>query len=145
MDALSQHSLGRLIAIGSSSLLQYFGQAVPWTTRESTGTIDKILALAKEERDETAQLTRWLQKRHVRLAAGASFPSHFTTMNFVSVDYLLPKLIAECTKEIADIERLLDQMDDEEIRRLASRYLDMKRRHLQTLQSLTAPKTPVAV
>ena len=61
----------------------------------------------------------------------------FTTMNFVTLEYLLPKLVAEHEKEIAQIAAQASQLDDE-AGRIAQAYLDMKRRHLQTLTSQPA-------
>ncbi|MBI3822854.1 MAG: hypothetical protein HY289_09280 [Planctomycetes bacterium] len=72
-----------------------------------------------------------------------SYPSHFTTINFCSLDYLLPKLIFEAAAEVAEIERMLPLADnDEEVRRLAQSCLDMKREHLRTLQDVAAGNSP---
>lgn len=136
MDAGSQQLLARLIALGTSSLLQYASESSPWSARQSRGAFERLLTLAHEEREKATHFTRWLQKKHVRLPALGSFPSHFTTMNFVTVDHLVPKLIAEADQEIAEIERILSPLDDEEARALVQGYLDMKRRHLEALQEL---------
>ena len=142
MDTARHDPLARLVALGTSSLLQYVGESSPWSPRESAAPLQKVLDLAGEERDETTRFTRILQKKHIRLPPMGAYPSHFTTMNFVTVDYLVPKLIGEHVREIAEIERILSQIDDEEIRCMAQGYLDMKRRHLETLKVLASSKTP---
>jgi hypothetical protein len=103
-----------------------------------------VLALAHEERDEVARLTRLMQKMRERPPKTGSYPSHFTTMNFVTLDYLVPKLIAENEREIAQIAAALSQLDDEDAQKIVQAYLDMKRRHLEVLQDLASSKPPAA-
>lgn len=137
MDAGSFTLLSRLIAMGSGSLLQYVSESFPWSADPAHAAVNGVLAIAREERDEVTRFTRVLQKKHLRLPPMGSYPSHFTTINFCSLEYILPKLIAEHQKEIAEIETRLHEAGDEEVLALAAGYLDMKRRHLQTLQGLT--------
>jgi tRNA isopentenyl-2-thiomethyl-A-37 hydroxylase MiaE len=138
MDAASLSLIERLISMGTSSLLQYVCESQPWTDENSQALRAKVIAMAQEERDAAARFTRFLQKKHIRIRASASFPSHFTTINFVSIEYLLPKLKAEHEREIAEVETRLRPFEDGEIRTLAQGYLDMKRRHFQTLRELAS-------
>jgi hypothetical protein len=142
MDAGSLKLFARLISMGSSSLLQYVSESFPWSADLAHAAFDAVLALAREERDEVVRFTRLLQKRHLGLPPKGTYPSHFTTINFVSLDYLWPKLIAEHETEIAEIDSMLPQTSDDDIRKLALAYRDMKCRHLQALRELAASKTP---
>ena len=142
MDAGSLTLFSRLISMGSSSLLQYVSESFPWSADPAHAAFDAVLVIAREERDEVVRFTRLLQKRHLRLPPMGAYPSHFTTINFVSLVYLLPKLIAEHEKEIAEIDNMLPQTGDDDLRELALAYRNMKHRHLQTLQVLAASKTP---
>ena len=139
MDAGSLSLFCRLISMGAYSLLQYISESFPWSAAASAGALAKVREIAAEERVEVARFTRILQKRHISLPIKRAYPSHYTTMNFVALDYLVPKLIAEHEKEIAEIESKLPLANDEEIQKLAQAYLDMKRRHLQTLIELKKP------
>ena len=139
MDAGSLSLFCRLISMGAYSLLQYVSESFPWSASASAGALTKVREIAAEERVEVARFTRILQKRHISLPIQGAYPSHYTTMNFVALDYLLPKLIGEHEKEIAEIESKLPTVGDEEIRVLAQAYLDMKRRHLQILIDLKMP------
>jgi len=103
----------QLVAMGSGSLLQYVSESSPYSADPARVAVEAVRAIASEERDETAHLTRLLQKCAVRPPKGGSYPSHFTTMNFVTLEYLLPKLIAEHEKEIAQIAAQASQLDDE--------------------------------
>jgi hypothetical protein len=143
MDAASLTLLHRLVSMGARSLLQYVCEAVPWSADSSDHALARVQAMAAEERNAVTRLTRHLQKKHLRLAPIESYPSHYTTFNFCTLDYLLPKLIAEHAKEAAEIEGLLCEAQDEEVRTLAEAYLERKRRDLQTLKDI-ASKTPAA-
>lgn len=144
MDAASLVPLQRLIAIGRHSLLQYVSESSPFTTTDTREAFTQILALAEEERDAVSKLTRWLQKKHLRLIIGGSYPAHFTQLNFITIDYLVPRLIEDDARHQAEIERTLTAVTDEEVRTLIQAYLEMKRRHLHTLQDLLSKKEPVA-
>jgi hypothetical protein len=139
MDAGSYTLLSRLIAMGSGSLLQYVRESFPWSADPAHTAVQAVVEIANEERDEVTRFVRMLQKKRLRLPPMGAYPSHFTTINFCSLDYLLPKLIVEHQKEIAEIEAKLHSAGDEDIRKLAAGYLDMKRRHLASLQGLTQP------
>jgi hypothetical protein len=136
--------LQQLIAMGSGSLLQYVSQSFPYSADPDHAAFLQVQAIACEERDEAARLTRLMQKMHLNPPKTGSYPSHYTTMNFVTLDYLLPKLIAENEKEIAQIEAGLRQLADGETSKPAQSYVAMKRRHLEALQSLAAAKMPAA-
>ena len=143
MDLAGVRFLGRLIWMGSSSLLQYASESFPWSADPVQAALDRLRKIAAEERDEVIGLTRWIQKQHLHVPPLGAYPSHFTTINFCALDYLLPKLVTEHEKEIAEITTRLAACDDEAIRKLAQRYLDMKRDHLRALKDLT-PERPAA-
>ena len=136
MDAGSLTLLYRLVTLGSHSLLQYVSESVPWSAAKSAGALAQIMTMAREEREAAARLMRILQKKHLSPRDHGAYPSHYTTMNFVAIDYLLPKLIADNEKEVAEIEARLPQAIDEEAHALTQAYLDMKRRHLQALKEV---------
>jgi len=137
MDAASFSLLSRLIEMGSCSLLQYTCELAPYTPPKLQAVRVKVFAMADEERAEVARFTRFLQKQHMRLKTPASYPSHFTTMNFCSLDFLLPKLRVEHAKEIAEIESRLPGAAHPDVSKMAGAYLEMKRRHLSELTDLT--------
>ncbi len=142
MNRADAKLLERCISMGSSSLLQYVSESFPWSGDQSSAALDRVIAIAHEERAAVTSFIKDFQRNRLRLPPMGSFPSHFTTMNFVSLDYLVPRLIAEHASEIAEIESRLPQETDEEVRRLAHGYLEMKRTHLQTLIGLAPHKAP---
>jgi hypothetical protein len=136
MDAVSLASLERLVAIAGPSLLQYVSDSSPWTTDRTQAACVQILELAAQERHSVTHILRYLQKHHVRPRVLGSYPAHFTMMNYITIDCLLPRLIADEEKNLADIDRLLAATTDEEARSLIEAHRDLKRRQLQTLREL---------
>lgn len=142
MDAGNLKLVQQLIAMGSGSLLQYVSESSPYSADPAHTAFSRVVALAHEERDEVARLTRLLQKMHLSPPRTGSYPSHFTTMNFVTLDYLLPKLIAEHERETSQLVAALLVLDDDETRNIVQSYHDMKRRHLDVLKDLASSKPP---
>lgn len=144
MDAGSLKLIHRLIAVGSSSLMQYVCESFPWYADPAHAAQDAVVAMAAAERDDAVRLSGFLAKRHLDQPAPATYPSHFTTTNFCSLDYLLPKLVAEEGHTIAEVTTGLASCGDETVRGMVQGILDRRRQHLDTLKALAAPK-PAAV
>src|SRR5262249_29010476 len=88
MDAGSFTLISRLSAMGSGSFLQYVSQSFPWSADPAHAAVKSIREIAQEEHDEVRRFMRILQKKHLRLPPMGSYPSHFTTINFCSLDFL---------------------------------------------------------
>jgi hypothetical protein len=124
------------------SLLQYVSEAYPWTGSPGDGTPDQVRELAREERDALAVLTKFLARRRHTVPYLGAFPMAFTTMNFVSLDYLLPRLVEDGRRSVAALERDRAALTDADAKTELDRLTDLKRRHLKALEALTA--TPAA-
>jgi hypothetical protein len=126
------------------SLLQYLSEAYPWTRTAGDPTPDKVRALAREERDALAGLTKLLaRRRHVVPYLGA-FPMAFTTMNFVSLDYLLPRLVEDSRRALDALQRDRAALTDAEGRAELDKLLELKRRHHKALEALATAPTAAA-
>jgi rubrerythrin len=134
MDANSLIALQSLIPMGGRSLLQYVSESNPWTTSKTQDALAHVQELAQEEITAVDKLIRFLRKKHVRPTVLGSYPSYFTTLNFMNLEYLMPKLIAENQLQIGVLEKRLAATSDDEAHGILQVYLAMKRRHLQTLQ-----------
>jgi hypothetical protein len=118
------------------SLLQYLSEAYPWTRSAGDPTPDTVRALAAEERDALAVLTKFLARRRHAVPYLGAFPMGFTTMNFVSLDYLLPRLVEDGRRSIEALQRDRAALADAEMKTQLEGFLDLKRRHLKTLEAL---------
>lgn len=140
MDADSVTLLHRATAKGGRSLLQYVSEACPWTTDQTKGEFKEILAFANEERDAVSKMMRYLQKQHQRRVVFGSYPSHYTTMNYVTIDHLLPKLVADTESQIAELDKASQSDSNSEVHAMIRSFVQVKRRHLAALKMMMNPQ-----
>jgi hypothetical protein len=119
------------------SLLQYVSEAYPWTKAAGDATADKVRDLAREERDALTVLTKFLSRRRHTVPYLGAFPMSFTTMNFVSLDYLLPRLTESARQSVAALERDRAALTDADAKAELDRLIELKRTHLKALEALT--------
>jgi hypothetical protein len=135
-DARALDLMAQQIARDGRSLLQYVGEASPYTPPGEETARHELEALAREEQTAIAKLIRFMQRQHVAPPVLGSFASGFTTINFTSLDHLLLPLKKDAELSVTTLERRLAGMPDDEARHLLQDYLDMKRRHLQSLTAI---------
>lgn len=136
MDAQTQTILQEIVRREGRSVLSYVGDAYPWTTAQNSAALTKLRHLVAEERTAVAELGRFLARHRLPMVYLGSYPSSFTTINFVALEYLRPRLVAFEGQSIADLERDLERLTNPEARAEVSRLLQVKRRHLTELESL---------
>jgi hypothetical protein len=144
LDLRTQALLQDVIRRQTRSLLQYVSDAFPWTAPEEQGEVEVIRGLVVEERAAASDLARFLQRQHVGVPYAGSYPQRFTTINFVSLDYLLPLLVKHEREALAALEQEAQQLEHPEARALLDRLLTIKRRHVTTLEDLAAKARPAA-
>ena len=126
------------------SLLQYQSEAFPRPTWSDDPTPGKLRELAREERDAVGSLVRFLARRRHTVPYLGAFPMAFTTMNFVSLDFVLPRLAEDGRRAVADLERDRAALTDAEARAEVDKLLELKRRHLKALEALATAPTAAA-
>ena len=136
MNAPTQARLQDLLRRESRSLLQYLDESFPWTTLDKQSALSRLHELAAEEREAAAKVARLLTRRRVALPYLGAFPEEFTTINFIGLDYAVPRLVAYERRAIADLEQDLARLDDEEAKRLVQEVLTLKQGHLKELEGL---------
>jgi hypothetical protein len=144
MDASKQDLLRSLVRKEGRSLLQYVAESFPWTKPEDDGLVRRVRALAHVENELLAKIIRLLLKLRVGAPPLGAYPQSFTTINFMSLDYLLPLLREDQAKRIADIEMLITQFPEGEVRSLLLDLADEKRKHLDFLHRFRHHGEPVA-
>jgi hypothetical protein len=138
MDAALGARLQQLIRSESRSLLQYVSESFPWTTAHDQAVREALQRFACEETEAIARLTRQLTKHHVTQPFQGSYPMSFTTVNFCSLSYLLPRLIDDQKARIADVERVFHMLEGGEIKDLLAQLLVLKKQHLSQLGGFAA-------
>jgi hypothetical protein len=127
------------------SLLQYVGESSPWTVAEDQETLDRLRNLKAEEEEGIAALVRLLRRARLPAPYLGPYPEHFMTLNFLSLDRLLPLLVAEQRGAVADLESSLAQVWAAAALGPLAHLLEIKRRHLAALEELNKAHPKVGV
>jgi hypothetical protein len=144
MDATTVTLLQEQVRKEGRSLLQYVSESFPWTTHKNHQVLPVLFDMAKEEQQSTAALVQLLLKHRARPPYLGAYPMSFTTINYMSLDFLLPYLIDFEKRRGTELERDLASISDEEANHLLQSLLEMKRRHLATLTGLLSKEKPAA-
>lgn len=137
MDATARF-LNKLVREESRSFLQYVSESFPWTPNPESSALDRIQAMAHAEREQVAQLIRWMLKSRVGNPAPGTYPEPFTSTNFLALDNLIPKLIDDQKKGIATLETGMVVLLDPQLIHAVNKLIQLKRDHLQQLTHLSA-------
>jgi len=138
IDARTYSLLQDLVRRESRSLLQYVNDSFPWITPQEQDVLVEIQDMIEEESQGVAGLVRLLHRHRLTPPYLGSYPSNFTTLNYVTLDHLLPLLANHERQAISRLESEMPALADPEAREQARKILDMKRRHLQILENLRA-------
>jgi hypothetical protein len=146
MDAALEARLQQLIRSESRSLLRYVSESFPWTPTHDQAVREALEGFAQVETQAVARLSQRLARQRVSLPALGFYPMSFTTVNFVSLTYLLPRLIEDQKERIADVERVFNGLEGGEIKDLLANLLVLKKQHLSQLNAFAAsvPSPPLA-
>jgi hypothetical protein len=143
IDSRTHQLLQDIVRRESRSLLQYVSESFPWTTREEVAALGKLQTLIKEEREAAAALGRFLLKKRLTPPYLGAYPMSFTTINYVSLEHLMPLLIEHQSAAIGELESDRQQVKDPEARGMLDNLLAMKQRHLKVLEEM-ATSLPAA-
>lgn len=135
IDPVTQGLLQELVSRQSRSLLRYVGDSFPWSAAGKEHALANLHQIVAEDQEATKALIRFLQRARIVVPFQGSYPSWFTTINFVSLDYLLPMLIRDQRAGIADLETALPQVANQEAQDQLRRLLDVRRKHLRALEA----------
>lgn len=137
MQADTSTILNRILVRETSSLLQYLGASWPWTTDGGRATLARLERIVAEDQAAARALADYLSARKVPPQSGF-FPEEFTSLNYLGLDKVLPRLAADQRSTIAALQGDAAALTDPEARALVDRLLAVKRRHLAELDQLAA-------
>ena len=144
-DAPTQAALQGAVRRESLSLLRYASEAYPWTTTEEREAWATLRRVMDEDRDAIGALVQFLTAHRLMPPYIGSYPMAYTSLSFVSLDYLLPALAEAQRRHVAELERDLAAVTDPEARQQLQNLLDTKRRHRDVLDKLAAARPANAV
>jgi hypothetical protein len=127
-----------LIRKEARSLLQYIGESYPWADASRWDALQTVLHMVKHEARQIEQLIRMCIKAKLGNPSLGAYPQSFMGINFMSLEYLLPLLVDDHKKRIADLEWSMLSAPTEfqgPIRDLIAG----KTKHLEKMRSLITP------
>jgi hypothetical protein len=146
IDSRTRDLLQGIVGRESHSLLMYIADAFPWTTSKGAETLTRLHQLSRDEAEAIRALGRFLARHRIPPPPLGAFPSSFTTLNFVALDHLLPRLLDAQRTSTAALEKDLPALTSPEARAEVEKLLAAKQKTLTGLETLTAGlPTPAGV
>ena len=134
----SQHTaeLNQLLGALARSLVQYVGECWPWTRVEAEDERRTIDEIVERQQRQIAALADLIMGRGT-IAEFGTFPTEFTDLHYVALDYLLDQLIADERSLVAAIESAAGACsDDAEAADLLKQLLAEEQENAATLEKL---------
>lgn len=144
VSPLENQVLQILIRRESLSLLQYTPEAFPWISSAEQEALDQLQKLVSEQARSIAGLQQFLARQHVSMGYVGTFPD-YTGVNFIALDCLLLRLVAEQERLVAEMKDDLTRLGNAEALSHVQKFLDMKQHHLKAMQDLAARSSQTAV
>lgn len=140
--AATSADLNRLVVDLGRSLLQYVGESWPWVPGDAARAEEALQRLVQRQRESVARLTELLIRRNGSIDFG-TFPTEYTDLHYVALDYLLEQLIESEQGLVAEVEHARAGCDDAEASPLLDEILADERGILEELRQLaSAVKSP---
>jgi hypothetical protein len=137
MDARTQALLQDLVRRATRSMLQYVGEAYPWAAHADADLLTKVQSVIAEEEHAVEGLAAFLRKKRIAIGYLGSYPQNFTNLNYVSLDYLMPRLLDWQRKWVGVLEKDAAQIGEVEASAEVAKLVTVALRHLDDLATLT--------
>lgn len=124
----------------SGGFVQYVGEIWPWTSLGSDGAklkavVDQCVA---RQRQSIAQLADFLGPRQARVEFGR-YSAEYTDLHYVSLQFLLKRLIATQTQIVESLDRAVSSLPDgDAAHELLTAVLQTEQANLAALKAATA-------
>jgi len=138
IDARTQALLQDIVRRASRSMLQYVGESYPWAGDNGADMLAKVKTVIAEEERAIEGSAAFLRKKRIGLPYLGSYPERFTNINYVSLDYLLPRLLDWQRRWVGILQKDAALVADPEARAEVEKLLAVARKHLDELEKLTA-------
>lgn len=116
-------------------MLQYVGESWPWTRFDAASERETITRLVARQQEHVARLTSLLSERRWKIDFG-TYPTDYTDLHFVALEYLLAQLVESGRAFAAELERTAATLKDEQAASLVTSILADEREIVSQLQQL---------
>jgi len=136
METDPHHTLVEAYCREMLSFLQYVGQSVPYASPSDRPIVERLCELARSEAAGLDGLADYLGANRMSVPHVGAFPSAFTNYNFIAVRKLLPRLVADEGRGLADLERDATSLPPGKDRDWIEKLSSTKRMHVSELEKL---------
>lgn len=129
--------LNRVLRELSSCFLQYAGECWPWTSAGADGAKlrDSVMQCVERQRQSIGLVAEYLATRQDRVEYG-KFPAEFTDLHYVSLTFLLKRLVESQKKLVESIDRTVTLLPSgDECREILEAVQNNERANLAALQA----------
>ena len=128
--------LQRVFERETASLAQYLVQITPWAGPEQSAAKELVERIAAEERQWCERLAELIDRRDGVPLPG-SFPSSYSSLHYVAISAVLPRLCDYLRRNIEELKRDIDQAGgDREAQELLKQMLARKEAQLREAEQL---------
>lgn len=132
-------TLNRLLAIHYRSLPMYLTEAVPWTHPGDEPATMAVQDIVTSHKAIVERLATEIQDRGGVVDPG-DFPTEYTDLHFLSLDYLLREIAAALDLDIQAIQECVRALEGDRVAKaLAEEALGHARGHRQTIGEMIRP------
>ncbi len=132
----SSQRLMQLLLHHYRSLPIFLTEAVPWTHRGDERATSVLLDIVAGQRDLSNRIAAELEQRGWPLDMG-EYPMDFLDLHFLSLDFLLQRLVDNQQREVDAIARLSAEVDEDPVAHdLAQEALGAAKGYLESLTEL---------
>ena len=132
----SSQRLMQLLLHHYRSLPIFLTEAVPWTHRGDEQATNVLLDIVAGQRDLSNRIAAELEQRGWPLDMG-EYPMDFLDLHFLSLDFLLQRLVENQQREVDAIARLSAEVDEDPVAHdLAQEALGAAKGYLESLTEL---------
>lgn len=139
-NSISNNRLNDLLIDVGRSLLQYTSECWPWASAGEADTQRALDQMAAEQRDVVAALVDLLAERGHAIDFG-TYPTEYTSLHYVAVDYLLSQLVANQQSVLKECEAAAAATAADDVAKsLLDDIVVSERKHLDDLRKLEAQR-----
>jgi hypothetical protein len=145
IDAHTLSILHEIIRRESLSFVHYLRDSFPWPSPDGSDAERALAPILEQEHKALGDLYRFLTRMKAPFPYVGSYPSVFTTRNFISLHGLIPLLLEDERGLIGALERDRRAIGDEQPHGVVSHLLDVKQANVNRLEQLSQSNPVAAV
>lgn len=135
---VSPNLLNRILHEQYRSLPQYLAESWPWVHRGDEAARATLQGIIQKQQEHCRAIVDLIGRRGGSIDPGA-FPTDYTDLNYLALDFVLESLVSDRQAAIARLEDYCRQCsEDPEALALVDAILQDERDHLNQLQSARA-------